>query len=318
MAVLGIIYLDHDGLGGEQPFTDKDTHTAYSLFSKYASEKGLRVVLGKPESYKEGTFIWAWDLLTGEKVRDIAIDACWDRAIAEGTDFFKSTQLLLEDIAARMPLANGPRLVRTSEDKYETFLRLPDFVPQTFLGTELEAARKAFKGRVVTKPRYGSHGNDVSIVDIAEVQSLNDDFIIQPFIDSSLGIPGIIEGMHDLRVTTLNGTIVDTYVRFPKTGFLSNMSKGGGMKQIQPSQLPAHVAAAVCAIDAHFADLAPRFYSIDFMLDGERPWIIELNKAPGIWGHIAAGIPIEQFERLCRPIVDAFAEEIAKKTASKN
>ncbi|MDZ4227012.1 MAG: ATP-grasp domain-containing protein, partial [Patescibacteria group bacterium] len=255
-----------------------------------------------------GEFTQAWDLLADEKVRDIALDACWDRAIAEGEEFFKATQTLLWRIAERMPLANHPQLVSTSEDKYETFRQLPQYVPRTFLGSELEDARRAFTGRVVTKPRYGSHGNDVSVVDIAEVGPMEDDFVIQAFIDSAHGIPGIIEGVHDLRVTMLNGTIVDTYIRYPQEGLLSNVSKGGKMKMLDKETLPESVVVAARDIDTHFSKYAPRFYSIDFMLEEERPWIIELNKAPGIWGHIVTGVSSEYFKKLCMDIADAFAD----------
>jgi glutathione synthase/RimK-type ligase-like ATP-grasp enzyme len=311
---LGIIYRDHDGLGDDKPFTNKDTLKAYKLFSEYAAKKDLQVLLGKPDNYSDGCFTVAWDLIAGRKVFNTPFQACWDRNIDELPGDFTRTQELLEAIAPRMPLANHPSIVAITEDKYETSQRLPDFVPKTFLASELELARSVIKERAVTKPRFGSHGNDVEIRPIKEIKSLPEGFIIQPFIDSTKGIPGIIDGAHDLRVTLLNGIIVDTYIRYPQQGLISNMSRGGKMKTISVKELPSAVVEVVQKVDAHFASHSPRFYSIDFMLAGERPWVIELNKAPGIWGHIAVGISLEYFEELCTGIIDAFIEAIEKPT----
>lgn len=309
---LGILYRDHDGIGDDQPFSDKDTLKAYTLFSEYASKKGLRVIIGKPEWYADGRFTTAWDLIEEKKVSDVLFDACWDRNLDEVPDDFPKTQKLLEAIAARMPLANHPNIVAVSEDKYETSKRLSDYVPQTFLGSELEKAKEVIKNRAVTKPRFGSHGNDVEIRPIEEIKTLSDDFIIQPFIDSTKGIPGIIDGPHDLRVTVLNGRIVDTYIRYPQEGLISNMSRGGKMKTLSVKELPESVVQMVQKVDAHFKTYHPRFYSIDFMLEENRPWVIELNKAPGIWGHIVADISPEYFEELCTEIIDAFIVALKK------
>lgn len=310
MPVLGVLYFDHDGLYENEPFTDKDTLKAYTLFSGYAAGKGLRTVIGKPESYHDGRFEWAWDLRTGEKVRDVGLDICWDRCVVQFVEEHPQMLKLLGEIAGRMPVVNHPDLVKVSEDKYETARLFRDYVPQTFLDTELEEARRAFPGRVVIKPRYGSHGTDVHVLDISEVKELKKDFIIQPFLDSSCGIPGIIGGVHDLRVTMLNDTIVDTYVRYPQTGWLSNISRGGKMKMVEKDILPEAVKKIVQDVDTRFSTHAPRLYSIDFMYDGERFWIIELNKAPGIWGHIATGVPEETFERICTEIADAFSRSV--------
>ena len=49
---------------------------------------------------------------------------------------------------------------------------------------------------------------------------------IQQFVEV-LGVPGICEGVADLRVIMCDGKILDVYVRMAKTGKISNVSKGG-------------------------------------------------------------------------------------------
>jgi len=306
MATLGIIYLDKDGLGKQAPFSVPAIELGYRLFSEYAAKKGLRVVLGSPTDYADGMFTEAWDLIAREKVRNVPIDAAWDRAFAQKNDFFIHHQALLADVAERMPLANHPSIAAVTEDKYETYRTFSSFVPQTFLASELEKARAAFGGRVVVKPRGGSHGDDVKIRDISEIEELPSDFIIQPLIDSRDGIPDVIEGVHDLRITVLNGTINDSYVRFPTRGLVSNVSLGGHVKYVEPARIPDAARKIAGEVDAHFARFVPRFYSIDFMLERGRPWLLELNKAPGIWGHEEDGRPTKDFEPMCIEIIDAF------------
>ncbi len=308
-AILGIIYDDYDGLGDDKPFSDDDTYRAYHLFSQYAAEKKIRVLIGKPEDYRDGGLDAAWDLILGEKVGRTGIDACWDRQCKlESAADFARMQKLREEIAERMPFVNHPRLSFLASDKYEAYRAFPDLIPQTFLASELEEARRTFSGRVVTKPRFGAHGRGVEIRDIAEIDSLPEDFIVQRFVDSTAGIPGLTEGAHDLRLVLVNDVIADTYIRFSKSGLISNVSRGGTMKMLDTDALPASVVSVARRVDAHFSAFVPRIYSIDFMIEGgERPWVGEFNYAPGIWGHMVQGVPLDVFKKFCMQFVSALA-----------
>ena len=66
-----------------------------------------------------------------------------------------------------------------------------------------------------------------------------DNILLQEFIDSSIRIPGIVEGLHDIRVTTINGEPVYTFVRIPKEGsFLANVAQGGKEMPLTLDKLP--------------------------------------------------------------------------------
>lgn len=53
-----------------------------------------------------------------------------------------------------------------------------------------------------------------------------DNFIVQEYLDMSCGVPGIVEGMHDLRFSIFGKEIFPfVYVRKPAEGdFRSNIS----------------------------------------------------------------------------------------------
>jgi len=68
-----------------------------------------------------------------------------------------------------------------------------DISPLDVLSTEL----------VVLKPRYGSNGMKVQVVPkntITKQMLANDVYIAQEFIDSSKGIPNVVNQRHEMRV----------------------------------------------------------------------------------------------------------------------
>jgi len=307
------MYQDHDGLGDTEPFNGPHTYRTYKLFSQYAAKEGIRVVLGSPEAYTDHGFSSAWNLIHGTKEQNVSIDACWDRCQEKRSADFTELQKLREKINKEIPLTNHPHLAYIAGDKYETYSLFPEFVPRTFRGSELSEARREFTGRVVVKPQYGTHGFDVSIKNISEITSLPPDFIIQPFVDSTKGIPGIIDGPHDLRVTMMDGIIGGSFVRYPREGLISNVSLGGKMKMLNPTLLPESILSVAKTVDSHFLEYIPRVYSIDFMFDGERVWVVELNNAPGdIWAYISENIPMKYFQDFCSRFITSVNTNLMK------
>ena len=89
---------------------------------------------------------------------------------------------------------------------------------------------------VVLKPLSESGGKNVRI---AKKRSafpkikIGQDYIVQEFIDSSKGIPGLTEGAHDLRVVLVNEKIIYSHIRKPKTNcLLANVALGGTISPV--------------------------------------------------------------------------------------
>jgi glutathione synthase/RimK-type ligase-like ATP-grasp enzyme len=108
---------------------------------------------------------------------------------------------------------------------------------------------------------------------------------LQEFIDSSLGVPGISSGLHDLRLVFVNNKLIYSYIRKPQKGsFLANLSQGGSLVIIPSKKLPQSLFPIVKYVQQTFATFNPKIYSIDFMFDKKkRPWIVELNSMPGLF-----------------------------------
>jgi glutathione synthase/RimK-type ligase-like ATP-grasp enzyme len=139
----------------------------------------------------------------------------------------------------------------------------------------------------VFKPVKGAEGIGVSI----ERKSLFEnpkaplDFpsLLSEFLDTSAGIPGIVDGIHDLRVALFDGEMIYSYVRTPPTGsMLANVALGGHWEMIDVSRLPQDVVDIAMQVDQRFKDIPHRFYGIDFVYTKDGPWIIEMNAELGL------------------------------------
>ena len=142
--------------------------------------------------------------------------------------------------------------------------------------------------KIVLKPRDGNSGKEVFIGSKEEIikMKLNqtNDYIIQEFIDTSFGFKSIgVKGIHDFRVTIINGEIVDSYVRRPQTGLISNTSLGGIIVPVPKRKISQSVLDIIRYVDNKFKAFKPRVYSIDMMQDPNgRIYLTELNSKPGV------------------------------------
>ena len=140
--------------------------------------------------------------------------------------------------------------------------------------------------RIVFKPLsdFGGHGIHICPAsELLQTPGLSFPAILQEFIESDGGIPGLVSGRHDLRVLILNGEVIGGSIRQPASGsLLSNTSQGGTMTMYERNQLPQDVIKFALDIDSQLPQ-APRLYAADFFYSTERSrwYLVELNASPG-------------------------------------
>ncbi len=136
------------------------------------------------------------------------------------------------------------------------------------------------------KPVEGFGGDGVVIGSKADVLAADHEFpvIVQRFIDTSAGIPGVLEGTHDFRITVADGEVIFTYAKIPPAGKLvSNIGLGGTVFPVAPEKRPKEVMELVRKIDPVLAPYGRRLYSIDCGRDASGEWLlIEINAHPGL------------------------------------
>ncbi|MBI2037618.1 MAG: hypothetical protein HYT15_01630 [Candidatus Magasanikbacteria bacterium] len=192
------------------------------------------------------------------------------------------------------PIINHPDLERFCGDKIKVNQVFADISPKTKAINSYQEYRDTIKewnfnpeDKIVVKKNflYGGHG--VYIRPIKEItESLYEnwrDILMQEFVDSSGGIPGIVEGLHDIRVVTINGEPVYSFVRTPPVGsFLANVSQGGAEKAVPLSQLPAELLQLVERVNKELAQYRPSIFASDFFNSKNGFKLIELNSRPAV------------------------------------
>lgn len=272
------------------PDMEEKYRICYEYLYSLAQNHGVRLCRASHRWFdpERNRFRYAWTFEDGKWVRisDIAPDLVWDKMSPK-----KKHQEFKKSLAGIFPMMNDPDFTYLANDKYEVSRMFPDHIKQSTRVENEEELREVVGeisgDMVVVKPTVGSGGRGVEILPEKEAMEIpiNGPTIVQEFIDGSEGIPGIVEGLHDLRLVFVNDALVYSYVRQPKEGsYLANLAQGGTMFIVDPKELPEVLDNAVRDVQEAFREYPRKIYSIDLMFDeNQRPWIIELNTMPGIY-----------------------------------
>lgn len=268
------------------PIRNESLRKSYEVLFEMGKEQGLFCVWTSLNYFKRRRFS-AYAYFDGKKWRKrklaISPDFIIDKSIFSFDRF-----LLKKAFNKSAPMLNQLPVPLVASDKFLTHLIFPEYTKEAWLvqnKVEISEAMKKIKtSRVVVKSPYGFGGKTVRIIPRSKVKDLHltEPMLIQEFIDSSKGIPGIVKGMHDLRTVCLGPKIVSSYVRTPPKGkLLSNWSAGGSLDYIPLKDVPKEVIKISKKILKRLSALPNTLYTIDFMYDqGRRPYVIEMNNNP--------------------------------------
>lgn len=264
----------------EYPFTKEEYRQSYfELSTAVARIGGQLLIVKNPESYLgQGRFSYAWEMHSPDeylRVENVALDVVYDKGQ------FPSD--------ATIPIFNHQDLHVLCTDKFQTYSVFPEYSPKTFAAKTREelliALSKISTSKVVIKPTFGYEGKGVVIdsPNRIDTESIIYPVIVQEFIDTSRGIPGIVDGFHDLRVALFDGEVIYSYVRTPPPGkFTANVAQGGIFFMLSPEKLPAEIITIIRSIDKKLAYVGPRFYGVDFGITAQGPLLIEMNSRLGL------------------------------------
>lgn len=241
-------------------------------------------VLTRKTYQGKGVFIGAWLYKDGNLERvneEVTIDVVYDRTAGHHFPIENDPLVVIDDLDFK----------RLCWNKWEQYNVVGEYMTKTlFLGTDRsklsEILDQVSTELVVIKPINGLKGKGIYIGDkkgALEFPFKDIDYIVQEFIDTKGGIPGITSGRHDLRVAITNHIPVWCHVRVPpKDSFLANAALGGNLTEIDYETVPESVKEIVKKVSAEFSKKYDNpIYSLDFGISEGRPYIFEINDTIG-------------------------------------
>lgn len=202
-------------------------------------------------------------------VRNVQIDLVFDRGGFIGRDVATINPSIMQKIGMN----------KIEMYKYFSALQPRSIVCHT--KRDVVAAFDEIRGeRIVVKEPEGCGGKEVYIgLKPTVLAQLPERFplLVQEFLDTSGGIPGYVNGVHDVRLSICGGEIIGFYVRSAKKGsYHSNVSQGGEMVFFDTAHIPNEVKHTAHSVDSFFSKL-PRYYAVDFMRTPVGWKMLELN-----------------------------------------
>ena len=240
----------------------------------------------------------------------------WEVSLVSGAPVFEkrtdSIQLGFLYDKARFPysdmrMLNPPMVRDICANKYLSYLFASEHHEETYMARkdqELEVLRLGWTGRpdqrVAIKELDSNGGNKVYVGAFKDYdKGLDFPVIIQGFIDTTGGCPGLAEGMHDVRVAAYNGEVIHGLVRRPGGGSLkSNMQYGGESTALYVRQIPAELKRIIKDLDRKLEQYGDRYFSADFGYNGDSWKLFELNAYPGLATVETDGEATEEYMQL--------------------
>lgn len=265
----------------DYPF-DKDYYRiAYKELGEEIAKRGARLCVVRDErTYKGGnTFQGYWEF-----------DGQW---FMRKEDELRADVLYIKSSTfngtAGATFLNSPGLDEFCTDKWKTYQVFNTHQTPTFKvespGDVADVVQDIRGEKIVAKPVDGEEGVGVFVLKpedvIREVTTFP--YLLQEFIDTSKGIPGLVESTHDFRIISMNGEPVLAFIRTPPQGsYLANVARGGHKIEVNLDDIPLDALRLQKIVDEYMKQFGSRVYSLDIGLDADGAWkIIELNAKPG-------------------------------------
>lgn len=272
----------------DPPFNNADYKQSYHDLAELITQRGGQCIIVRDAKTFQGAgkFSHGWVYEYGvfrSTEGPVQLDVLYNKGEAFPAD-------------AQTPMVNDPHVDALCRNKERTIEQFPQFFPKSALvtsETDLSGALGKLGGDLlVVKPTDGWGGHGVWVGKRGDAFAKVEKYpaLIQEFIDTSKGIPGIVKGTHDLRILIVGGQVALCYVRTPPDGtVVANVAQGGTIILVPEDKIPAEALQIAMSIDAEIGKAGKRVYSVDFGLHDGREWkLFELNPQPGLtsmkWG----------------------------------
>jgi len=290
MKTLLVLYDDPDW-NNDLPYNsdiydNSELRKAYEGFAKEARKRGMIFARASFKWYKgKGIFSKAWVFdKTWKKEKNVRADVVFDKT-PFGKKFMDIKNRLKKDIV----IFNDPNIDKICSDKILTFKTYPDIMVRSFLVNSKKELRnklnKIRSKKLVLKPVAGSSAKGLRLCNKTKLPKIiRKGTLVQEFIDASKGIPKFTKTTSDFRIVVCDGKIISGHIRKAKSGWISNLSRGGKIIFIPNNKIPNKLKNMLKIIDFKLKKYKSRLYTADFVYDEKgKPWLMEMNSKPGFY-----------------------------------
>ncbi len=266
----------------DSPFNREEFVCSYhELGLEVTSLGGTLALVRSMETFRGGNRFHGGWIFDGKKFErtDEMIDA--GVVFNKGEDFTGDGQT---------NLVNDPELHALCE-KDRTYRLFSEYCPQSVIVTSPSELEGAFCGllseRFICKPTALCGGKGIVIGTKEEILASKHQYplLLQEFLDLSGGIPGVMDGLHDLRMVFIGDRFSYAMVRTPPPGGLTaNITQGGSFFTVPDEKIPVEAMSIARAVDERLQSFKTRIYSVDLGRNADGRWyVLELNSPPGLF-----------------------------------
>ena len=258
------------------------------LFEKSEKEYGLKWYKANVLWYNKKTKLFnkGWEMKNGKwtVVHDFGYDFIFDKTKLSGNSLKYKKYF-----EKKVKILNSTELEILCSDKWLTRNTFKQYMPKTYLVHDIKQLKSKLKyiksDKIVLKPRFGSSAIGLTIIKKSQLpQKIPRDTILQEFVDTSKGIPDLVKGVHDIRSIVIDGKFIHSFIRVPKAGWISNLSRGGHAIFVDKNKTPKKLVDFVINhVDKKLTKLKPRFYTVDCVYVDGKIVLVELNSKPGFF-----------------------------------
>jgi glutathione synthase/RimK-type ligase-like ATP-grasp enzyme len=250
----------------------------HAFFTRCSERFEFRFANGKASYRGEGIFADVcryvdWKIIPAE--REFKADAV-----------YQYLKVADETFDAKVPMVNSVAFKTWCGDKWNQYGLLSEYMPKTFLvesKEDLQAHIPKLQGtKGVLKPRRGQKGEHVLVFDADAPPMLDEEvlhtkgYLLQSHADTAEGIPGIVSGIHDIKLITI-GDAVFANLRTPEDG-RDICTFDSPYNEVAIEDLPTELMRfhSMCkqAVGAAFPG---QLYTVDVGLTASGPVLFELN-----------------------------------------
>lgn len=275
--MLNIILLTN--LKNYKDFKDRNSKHYLQLMN-YLNNNWIKIIRSSIYDYsEEKEYFLRWEFYNWnkwEELTKIKPDKVWYKA-----NTIQYKLLLIKD---KYKFFNEPKLITLASNKYDTSNIFKDITPRSYSITEALNIKKETK--LIIKPHQWIWWTWIKIIssnEIEKISKLNNDYIIQDFLDLSVWIKWIVEWIHDVRISVFWDEIFGyAYIRTPKEwDFKCNISQGWKDFFIKINDIPKEFINVANNIISYIKKyIWTWFYTIDLCNTNKWVKLMELNSSP--------------------------------------